>query len=290
MRPGLLRAVAVAAALVACAAGLRSAGALAGPDDDAAKFEEAATKAKPLLDAARTAKAAETPEIAKGVRAAIDALAPFVKAKKGDPSFAAGWNEALSLGHFHGVKPAAEYVSEPTDMGSHPIRFGLPKGRGWAFTPRRPGPDDQLWGEIRKTVAGARLCRHVKVWVYDWDSTYSDVGGENAKGLAKMDLETDRYVSTKIISRSTRVTMVRLNKEFPQAAFYELVGEDPELGPVRRRNYYVKGKTRTYNFEVIELRKTEATDSPFVAWQCAAETSETDAILESITDTSDLKK
>ena len=251
-------------------------------------FGEAPTRAQaiaeagPLVEAARTAKPGDDAAVVKAAKKAVELLRPFRSASSDDAAFALVWNDALAAAEYQGLKLADECVLKAEVMPSYPISFGLPVGHGWVFTPLRPGEDDQLWGEITKTVPTDRVLRRVKIWVYRWDATYSGTGGENSKGLAEGDLANDRYKMVKVKSRSDRVTAVALSKSFPRAYFYEVVGDDLQLGDARRRNYYVKGTMCTYNFEAIEIRRTDPKDDPYSAWLASGEQHELDSVLKSI--------
>ncbi len=250
-------------------------------DPPPATPEEAIAFARPLVEPARKAKPGEAKEIADGLRKAIDALKAQSKAGLKDQKFQVLWNESISLGHFLGLKPLPDYAPEEVRMTSHPVKFAFPFGRGWNFLPLRPGKDDQLWGEISRTLPNGRVTCRIRFWIYRWDTVYSGTGGENAKGLAEGNFEADRENMTKVTSRSPRVVTTRMSRGFPKASFYEVAGVDDKLGPARRRNYYVKGASTTYNFEVIEMRKTEEADDAFTAWQCQGPDPELAYLIES---------
>jgi hypothetical protein len=175
-------------------------------------------------------------------------------------------------------------------MGVQPIRMGLPVGRGWKFQPMRPGQDDQQWGAITRTLGEAKKVREIKIWVYSWNTVYSGVGGENAKGMAEMMMESDRFGMKKVSFRSNRIVTARMGRGFPKTSFYEISGEDEAFGPMRRRNYYAKGTTSTYCFEVLEYRKTEAAPGSYERWQAEGDDPELDAVLDAMEDVGDKRK
>jgi hypothetical protein len=270
--------------LVVSAAILLSLPALA-KDGDPATPAEAMALAKPFVEAAAKARSAESKEITEGLRKALDALKAQSKegfkqegAKRWE--FESFWNLAVSLGHYHALKPLPEYRLAVEKMDNHPIQFGLPIGRGWVFSAMTPAKGDQLWGEIVRTLPNARMVRKIRFWIYRWDTVYSGVGGENAKGLAEGDFAADREGMTRVTARSARVITARLSRGFPKTSFYEVAGTDDKLGPARRRNYFVKGSSTTFNFEVIEMRKTEPGDDPWTAWQTEAPDPELESFAE----------
>ena len=275
----------VSAAILLAIPGAAPRPALAG-DGDPKSPAEAVALARPLLEAARKANPAESKEITEGLRKGLDALKAqskggFKQTGAALAEYETIWNEGASLGAYHGLKPLPEYRLEEKRMRTHPIRFGVPSGRGWAFKEMVPGKDDQLCGEVSKTLPNGRLVRRIQFWFYRWDTVYSGTGGENAKGIAEGNFLADRGNMTKVTARSPRVITARMSRAFPKASFYEVAGVDDKLGPARRRNYYVKGSATTYNFEVVEMQKTEETDDPWTRWQTAAPDPELEAVLES---------
>jgi hypothetical protein len=265
-------------------------------DDQPKTLSDAMAAASPLLEPVRKAAAvldknsAAHKAIADPVHRALDLLKGQSREGFRNPGFQTLWNDAVSLGNYHGLKGIPAFQLEPKTMTAFPIQMGLPVGRGWEFRELRPGKDDQLWGDITRTLPGGRLVREIKIWVYKWTTVYSGVGGENAKELAEGNMEVDRGTMKKVAFRSNRIVTARMGRGFPKTSYYEIVGEDEKLGPVRRRNYYVKGTTTTYNFEVIELRRTEASDDPWTRWQVEGNDPELDAVLEAMEDVGGKKK
>ena len=273
-----------------------SPGPVLAEDSAPASPTDAVTQARPLIDAAKAAKPVDSKdskkfkENADPLRNAHSLLKGHTKEGFKLAAFRTAWNELASLFQYHGVKPAPEHHMTEEVHRFLAIKLAYPANRGWFYTEKFPGKDDQLWGEITKSLGEDRPARIVKIWAYRWDTTYSDIGGENAKGLAEKDLENDRMNMTKVTFRSDRVVTARLSKGFPKTSYYEVVGEDEKYGPVRRRNYYVKGKVTTLNFEVIESRRTRPEDDAWTAWQAAEETCELDAVLASFEDAPEDKK
>jgi hypothetical protein len=251
---------------------------------------EAIAQARPLLDAA--IKAAPEPnkdmkafrENGDGLRAAHALLKGQSKEGFKQAAFQGAWNEMVTLFNYHGAKPVPDYQLKAVRMASHPIQIGLPVGRGWTYTDLDPGEDQQFWGTVKRTLPNARMVCEIKIWVYRWDTVYSGTGGENAKGLAEGAMGGDREGMKKVSFRSPRIVTKGMSRGFPKTSYYEIVGEDDKLGPVRRRNYYVKGSNTTYNFECIEWRKTEPADDPWTAWQTSGPDPEVEAVLASFED------
>lgn len=255
--------------------------------DKAETPAEAMALARPLLDEAIKAEP-QANKTTKGFRVNAALVRDAHEHLKGQSKkgleikeFREMWNEMISLGHFHNVSPLPDYEITSVEPRSIPLHVELPVGRGWTLI--EPG-DSQLKAEIVKTIQPGRVLRKIRVWMYQWNVTYSGIGGENAKNLAEASLKNDQAALAKVVRRSDRVATIRMGKGFPKTNYYEVIGEDKELGPVRIRNYYVKGKTTTYNFEVIEYRKTTEEDSPWIRWQCEGDDPELGWILETASD------
>jgi hypothetical protein len=279
----------VLAALLGAALALPAASPPAAAQDGApANPAGAVAQARPLIDAARATKPIDPNESKRFkengdvLRKALDLMKGQTKDGFEQVAFVRAWNELASLFHYHGVKGGPEHRMRSVTMQVLPIRFAYPAERGWTFQEKYPGKDDQQWGELVKRIGAERPVRIVKIWMYRWDTVYSDVGGENAKKIAEGNMEYDRAKFKKVTFRSDRIVTARLSRGFPKTSYYEIVGDDESYGPARRRNYYVKGKSATYNFEVIEIRRTEEADDPWTAWQAAGESCELDAVLASI--------
>lgn len=251
---------------------------------------EALEWSKAAIEAARKAKQAETPDIGKGIKRAVDWMQPHMKAGSADSSWGKAWNEALTLSRFHGNKPSGDYAMTPSDVIVKTMSCGLPTGRGWSYVNKSPGKGEQCWSEITRTMADKRVAVTVQISIYRFDTVYSDVGGENATGLAKMGLEFDKTKFAKVESGGTQILAKPMNKAFPRAQTYEIVGVLADGTHERLRCYYAKTSFRTYLFEVKQFRDTAATDSPFEAWQKGVEDPELEAVLASVEEPDPKKK
>jgi hypothetical protein len=247
------------------------------------------TAALPAIEAARKAKQAETPDVVKNIRRAVDVLLPFAKKGAEDSKWAASWNEAITLSRFHGYKPPAEYAMDAKGIPMIALSFGLPKGRGWTFEEKSPGKNEQCWGTILRTTADGRIAAFIAVSAYQFNTSYSGTDGASASGLAKMAIEYDRRRMTKIDSGGTQIAVKALSKSFGRAHCYEIVGLMEKAGQVRLRCAYVKTSVRTLLFETTQFRETTALDAPCEAWQKGVDDPELEAVLESLEET-DSKK
>ena len=264
---------------------------VAGPGALEDAITGATEKIGPALQAAALADKGskdQKPHI-EAVKGALDLLKGVAKEGEKDERFLSLWNKVVTLGEYHGVKGLPEYRTQDVTLPAYPIRGRIPVGRGWWMGAPKDDMDGQLCGEILRNISDTRVIRQVRVWVYRWDTVYSGTGGENAKGLAEKDMNADRGGMKKVTFRSQRVVTARLSAGFPKTNFYEIVGET-DGGPIRIRNYYVKGSTTTYNFEVREFRRTDTADSPFVKWQIAETDPELASILASLEDVAPKKK
>jgi hypothetical protein len=264
----------VLAALLACfvATGPGRAEADGPSEKDAVALLEKATEA---ARAATRGDKAAVKALAGALEAAAVHAGPLLKStadglsvpRRQEP-FAAAWNEAVTVMRFHGGAPARAYVLSPVhSFSSGGIRLGLPVSARWSYA--YTGEDDQhLLSITQKGASGETLCL-VKLWVYRWNVVYSGIGGENYVGLAKVMHELDRDATlAKGRKVSPRVTTVRLNAHFPRAQYYHVEGFDmDEVRTVRRRNYYLKDRSRTYCVELIEYRDPAPKDDAVDAWQ-----------------------
>lgn len=264
--------------------------ALGGDDSNTlpATPAEALKRATPGIEAARTAKSAETGEIAKNVRRSVDVMAPFAKKSASDESWSAVWNEALTLTRFHGNKPTAEYTLKAHDVADG-IEAGLPVGRRWSEGSDAPREGHlREYGGFKRMRADGTVAVSVSICIYSFNAIYTGsgrqggVGGENATGMAKEFLDYDKSLLVKVESASTSISAKSLSKDFPRAQYYEIVGKTKERGRVRLRSYYAKGPTRTYGFDVVQYLDPVATDSPAEAWQNSGEDPELEVVLASL--------
>ncbi len=243
---------------------------------------EALERAKPAIEAARTAKAGETPEIVKGIQRAVELMQPQVKAGSADAQWAAVWNELLTLARFHGRKPTAEYVMEPHSILSR-IACATPVGRGWRWKEGQSGPNLQSVGEIQRVLADGTVAAAVRVSRYSFNVVYSGIDGADSSGLAELFFGIHRADMAKVDSRSPKVLAKPLSKGFKRASFFEVVGTIPEGERRRIRSYFVKTSSNTYEFDAIEYRGAVPEGSPpVVDWQRNVQDPELDAVLDSI--------
>ena len=257
------------------------------PASPAAAMEQA----RPLLDAAQKAVPEKDNSLkafkdnADGLRSAWNLLKGQSKEGLKQGEFQGQWNHLTSLFHYHGVSPGPEYQLEKMELARYPVRFGLPTGRGWDFREGVVSSDTQICGDILKTLPNGRVVHEIRIWIYDWNTLYQsaegDFKGENAKGLAERSMAIDRTAMEKVTFRSTRIVTARMSRGFPKASFYEISGAAKGGGAVRRRNFYVKGNSTTFNFEVIEFQKTAPEDDAWTVWQTSGPDSELDAVVES---------
>jgi len=253
--------------------------------------DEALAWSKPAIEAARKAKSAETSDVVKGIRRAVDWMQPHFKAGSSIDAWAAAWNEALTLSRFHQLKPTFDYAMEQVTAVRNSIQFGVPKGRGWRFDAKTPGKDEQSWGVVSRTLSDGRKAADIDISEYRFDTIYSGTGGENAAELAKDRLLYDREQFSKVDSSSQQAATRSLGKGFSRAYYVEVVGTlAKDAGPGRMRTWFTKGKVRTYAFDVTEFRATAPTDDPFVAWQKSVEDPELEAVLRSIDEVEPKKK
>jgi hypothetical protein len=245
--------------------------------------DEALEWAKPAIEAARKAQSAETVDIAKGMRRAVDLLQPFAKKSADLAPWAAAWNEALTLTRFHKNKPTGEYLLEPHLAVTEYLTFGLPKGRGWTYVEGRPvGAAANCWGEIKHLMGDGRTMSTIRISVFEFDCLYTEIGGENATALAKRALDWDKRHMATVESASQTLSTPQLSKHFTRSEYYEIVGTMEKFGRVRLRSYYAKTALRTFLFDVVEFREKKDGDAPVEVWQKTVEDPELEAVLWSI--------
>jgi len=263
--------------------------AFAGDDNTLpANPAEALTRATPAIEAARKAKSAETPDIPKGIRRAVDWMQPFAKKAADDEAWSGAWNEALTLSRFHGNKPTADYTLKTTLVATG-MQVGLPAGRHWNANAGAPRPGHlRQYGGIQRVRSDGSVAVSISVCVYSFNTLYTGsgrqggVGGENATGLAKEFLDYDKALLAKVDSASTTIAARPLSKGFGRAQFYEIVGTSKDLGRVRLRSYFAKTSERTYAFDVTQLLDAHAGDTPAETWQNGVDDPELDAVLGSL--------
>ncbi len=144
---------------------------------------------------------------------------------------------------------------------------------------------DQLVATITQKRPSGSTLRIIKLWRYKWDTNYSGVGGENYKKLAEAIWVTDRRVARLTGGKaSSSLRVKKLSRAFPRAYYYEVEMFDEDLETqVRRREYYIKGKSATFNFEITDLWAKAADDDPLTRFQVEGEGVELMHFLESLT-------
>jgi hypothetical protein len=216
------------------------------------------------------------------VEEARSKLAPGPRKSSEHRLIAGIWNDAVTVARYHGVAARPAYVLDtiPTfqDAG---ISLSFPSSDRWTYTYTRKS--QHILSIFQKTAAGKTVCE-VKVWFYRWDTDYSGVGGENYVKLAKVMLEADRAAMAGArVKASPRVQAAHLNPEFPRAQTYFVEGLDAEEGAyVRRLNYYLKDKSRTYNVELVVHIDALAGEDAVTTWQRTEACPEREALLRSI--------
>ena len=138
--------------------------------------------------------------------------------------------------------------------------------------------------EMTRSRPNRKLLRRIKLWRYRWDTRYSGVGGENYKQLAEEIFEIDREIAKDHgFKASKKLTIKKLNREFSRAYYYFMEEIDKELkAKVRTHNYYIKGKTATFNFEVTDVLAVYENDDDVTRWLTTEEGPEVMALLRSV--------
>ena len=277
---------------------------LAGDDKLPASPDEALAMASPWIAAAKKAGRAETPELAKGIRRAVDVMQTQLRAArevKKSPggadadakeseevianrrAYMKAWNESLTLSRFHGNSPTGLYEMTPRTAADGTVLFGLPMHRGWRFDATLEDVTSaQFQGQIVRRLADLRVTCSIRIWIYMFDTTYGTIGGENAQGHAEAFFETQRDSMKTIESRSPRPMAKPLSRRFNRAHTFEICGVDTKGARVRIRHYFTKGSTRTYHFEVVEYRDVLETDARWIQWQKSVTDPELEAVLDSL--------
>lgn len=235
---------------------------------------------KELIEAARAAKSAQPPEVAKGIRRAVDWMQPYVTKGSADATWAAAWNEALTLSKFHGNKPAGEYAMKQFANVDDDFVFSLPVGRGWRNLPESaPFDGSAARGGIHRSASDSAVVS-ICFSLYFASQNYGDIGGENATLFAKFRTEYQALYVAKPEPGSGKVTTKALSRAFPRTAYVETTGLSKD-GRVRVRTYMVKFADRTYGIDVIEKLDPPAEGTPCDAWLMSGENPELDAVLKS---------
>lgn len=263
-------------------------------EDTPAQRAAAIEAAKPVIAAARKARQgdADTTTALREVRKTLDDYVDDVRkahwesSKEGrSEALAVVWNELLTVAKYHGVDFKEAYILDSTPAIDGRYRIGLLPGDVWSTSPNTDAKTaDQLRQLFTQKRPGGGPLREIKVWVYKWNTVYSGVGGENYKGLAKMMHEYDRDSTAKKGRKSSRSIGTRkINSEFSRAYYYFIEGFDvDEEQNLRRDNYYMKGDSISFNFEVITHIDPAKGDDDVTKWQAGEDDPEIEAVLSSL--------
>jgi len=166
-------------------------------------------------------------------------------------AFATLFNELLTVAAMYGKGFREPYICWRRTVARKRLRIALPVSPHWKLTYVRKS---QHVGTITQTRPNGKPLRTIKIWRYKWNTVYSGVGGENCRKLAEVIHELDRdEVKASGGKVSSRVRVKKLNRHFKRVYHYRLETYDSELEDiVRRREFYFKGTSATFNFEVTE--------------------------------------
>ncbi|MDJ0521903.1 MAG: hypothetical protein QNJ90_07485 [Planctomycetota bacterium] len=258
---------------IACVA-LLPGGAAAGPSKEA-QASTAAVKARPDLKRLHTmtrgckeAKALIA-DLRKRLGRHTKAAAKACDTTDAPPDlmqrFAYAWNELVTLARYHGVKVKPSYVTRQLPIGYWRLLIDVPITPRWRW---RWPKEDQHTVALTVAAVNGKPMRKIDLWRYKWDTIYSGVGGENAKKLAQELYKIDRDIAHKMTRKaSKKMVAKRLNKHFSRAWYYWAQDFDEKLNaPTKRHNYYIKGKTATFNLEVIDIDSISWELGPVSAW------------------------
>lgn len=143
---------------------------------------------------------------------------------------------------------------------------------------------DQLQAEFTISLPDEKPRKVLQLWVYEWDTTYSGVGGENAGKLARVIFDSDKYFAKSNDRKaSSKVVTKRLNRHFTRSYHYWNADFDKKHeAEVRHNHWYVKGKDVTYTFEVIGYARWEKTYDAYHTWLLESDGPLVQAILASV--------
>lgn len=260
-----------------------------GIDEPALK--RATAEAGKLIDEARKAKP-KSKDAKIAVKEAYAKLEPFEKEvrrlyekekgiTKASSAFAQRFNELLTTAEMHGVRPRADYICWTRTLARKRLRVELPVSSHWTLRYER---GTQHVATLKQTRPNGKPLREIKVWRYKWDTVYSGVGGENCRKLAEVILELDREEAKLAGGKaSSKVYVRKLNREFKRAYWYKVEMYDSKLdAKIRRREMYIKGKSATFNFEILEHISAQKTDDHVTRFQIENDGVELMHLLESL--------
>jgi hypothetical protein len=243
-------------------------------------------EAHPRVDAARYLERG-CPEARTELRALDELLRPALKAarKAGESeasdAFVAMANQLLTVAAYPKVLVREEYLTVDVPVMTNTLTFRVPRGPTWARTYLT---EDRLEVVISQKRPDDSLPRRIRVHRYRWDTVHSDVGGEDAQGLADAIREAETELVELLGGKVGPLLTRRISTQFNRAHYYEVEELDIEAKTrVRRLEYYVKARTATYNLEITEFPALPTGD-PVTAWQAGKDDPELEAVLASIWD------
>ena len=254
--------------------------ALADSDEErpfTAVLAEATKAARPYLEAALREEQGSS-AAKKAVKAGIDLLRPHAKtvrevyseSGKGRSDqhwfYADVFNQLLTLAKYHKSRIRESYIGYWAWSGKGNMQLLVPVRRGWTI--KYHDDKDQHCSSISQRDPNKDLIALVQVHRYKWNTTYSGVGGENARKLAEGIHESDRESAREDGDRCTGLKTKRFNKHFTRSHYYRVKYKDPKVGfAFYRDEYYVKGTWSTFNIVVLTYRTKAQDKSPFEKWR-----------------------
>ena len=258
---------------------------------DLATLARVTGEAGPKIDRLRKAKP-DSPEAKKTIREIFEDLRPFAKAvrkmlwkhenraSKVHAGFAHRFNELLTLARLHKVKLREKYICWSRTLARKRLRVAIPVTRYWKLKYKK---EDQLTAVITQSRPSGKPLREIKVWRYKWNTVYSGVGGENYKKLAEQIHELDWAEAIAAGGKASRLRVKKLNREFSRVYYYTVELHDSELkANVRRREYYAKGKSATFNFAITDFWEVAGDDDELTRFQVKGEGVELMHLLQSL--------
>lgn len=213
--------------------------------------------------------AAQRAYLAGGASKAAPILEPHLTALKkyaaagGDAVATSLYNDSVTFARSYKIPTKAQYVfaEQPTTAGG--LQYRIPLGSRWQTD---VGDDDRVVGSFYAYDTMGRTVRNVRIRTYRWDRLYvvsdtEEVGGDNARGLAKMVVKFYRDDFSNF--KETPLVKSSFAKKLPAGQVFELVGVDGNYNYLRVRVIFVKGKERhiTYCIEIKDLEDFGKTDA-----------------------------
>ncbi len=235
--------------------------------DDSADAVATARSAKQACPAAKTA-----------VKSAMKVLRPHAKAmriayvkaeermKGVYRQFAGHFNEALTLAAYHKVTVREAYIAYARRIGFGRLDSLIPVSPHWRWD--FPEDEDQHCVTITQARRSGGVLAQIEVHRYKWNTIYSGVGGENAEKLADVLCEIDDDIARDDGDKCSRVKVKKFSRNFKRSHFYKVTYKDPAPGkPAVREEYYVKGRTATFNFQITYHQPKMKEPDAFTLWQ-----------------------